>query len=352
MKYSKRGLRCSINKLKIENLSVIRYMMYCKINKIKIPSFTRTFGSNLISSGFSWQNMADWTIKFNNYKGQRSETLEYLTILYQSKEKALEHRARKSDQVKGSNNPAYQHGGKFSPFSDKFVKYQDIDNIIYTKDDVRKKKEQTIKDNPQNQPTHIEYYLNKGMSEDEAKAALSKRQTTFSLNKCIEKYGPEKGKERWLARQELWQDTLNDKSAEEIDRINALKGSSCGWGLQKLRNPYFKNKRGIVYFLRFYNKDIEFFKIGITSKTISERFWPEANLKDGLRYEIIDTIHASFQDCFILEQSILKELSDLRVKIQVGSFSSAECFKEKPFDIIQVDEDIFNQQRTHILNVI
>ena len=36
-------------------------------------------------------------------------------------------------------------------------------------------------------PTKLSYYLNKGMTEEEAKAALKERQSTFSLKKCIEK---------------------------------------------------------------------------------------------------------------------------------------------------------------------
>ena len=35
--------------------------------------------------------------------------------------------------------------------------------------------------------TNIEYYLNQGMSEDDAKKALHDRQSTFSLKKCIER---------------------------------------------------------------------------------------------------------------------------------------------------------------------
>ena len=38
-------------------------------------------------------------------------------------------------------------------------------------------------------PTKLSYYLNNGMTEEEAKVALKERQSTFSLKKCIEKYG-------------------------------------------------------------------------------------------------------------------------------------------------------------------
>ena len=44
----------------------------------------------------------------------------------------------------------------------------------------------------------IEYYLKKGLNEEEAKLALKERQTTFSLEKCIKKYGFEEGTKKWL----------------------------------------------------------------------------------------------------------------------------------------------------------
>ena len=42
------------------------------------------------------------------------------------------------------------------------------------------------------------------MSEDDAKEALRKRQATFSLYKCIKKYGEEKGLEIFNKRQKIW----------------------------------------------------------------------------------------------------------------------------------------------------
>ena len=60
------------------------------------------------------------------------------------------------------------------------------------------------------QPTRIEYYLKKGYSKEEAKKELSKRQSTFSLQKCIEKYGENIGNKIWLDRQERWQKKLSE----------------------------------------------------------------------------------------------------------------------------------------------
>ena len=52
--------------------------------------------------------------------------------------------------------------------------------------------------------TNIEYYLNQGMSEEEAALALKNRQSTFSLDKCIKKYGEEEGKRIFNERQSKW----------------------------------------------------------------------------------------------------------------------------------------------------
>ena len=59
--------------------------------------------------------------------------------------------------------------------------------------------------------TNINYWLNKGYNYEEAKKKLSERQNTFSLKKCIETYGNEKGLEIFNKRQEKWQNTLLSK---------------------------------------------------------------------------------------------------------------------------------------------
>ena len=56
--------------------------------------------------------------------------------------------------------------------------------------------------------TNIEYYFNQGMSEEEAKKALKDRQSTFSLEKCIKKYGEVEGVKRFSERQQKWLKTL------------------------------------------------------------------------------------------------------------------------------------------------
>jgi very-short-patch-repair endonuclease len=80
--------------------------------------------------------------------------------------------------------------------------------------------------------TTIHYWIAKGYSEAEAKDAVSKRQSTFSLEKCIEKYGDEEGRKIWQNRQDRWMKTMSSKSEDEIVDIHRRK-MSTGGGVSK-----------------------------------------------------------------------------------------------------------------------
>jgi hypothetical protein len=57
---------------------------------------------------------------------------------------------------------------------------------------------------------NINYWLNLGYSLEDSKKLLSDRQRTFTLEKCIEKYGEEDGQSVWKKRQEKWNKSLLD----------------------------------------------------------------------------------------------------------------------------------------------
>jgi len=66
-----------------------------------------------------------------------------------------------------------------------------------------------------------EYWMSRhNMTEEEAIRKISERQSTFSLEKCIEKHGEVEGTKIWQARQDKWQDNLNSKPQDEKDEIN------------------------------------------------------------------------------------------------------------------------------------
>lgn len=95
--------------------------------------------------------------------------------------------------------------------------YSEDESIEKTKEvmkEIHQKTFQKFKENPEKYAskydTKIEYYLSKGYSPEEGKKLLSERQKTFSLEKCIEKYGEEIGTEIFIQRQEKWQKSLKE----------------------------------------------------------------------------------------------------------------------------------------------
>ncbi len=176
----------------------------------------------------------------------------------------------KSNQITGSKNPGYQHGGKLSPFSKKYILAAST-NIS----EVAKKAADTRTEN-ENDTTTLEYWLKQtNGNKKEAEKLLQNRQRTFSKEICIQKYGKKKGEKIWTKRQEKWLANLASKSPEEIERINRLKmGSpySISKGekeiVQALResnisiihqfSKFVDKKKSFIYDICYGNKLIEY----------------------------------------------------------------------------------------------
>ena len=197
----------------------------------------------------------------------KSENIAFLTLKYGA-QGAKDYLKRKGDRVRGSNNPGYQHGGRLSPFSKKFIA-GDI-----TKQTIEKAKK-TREQHPERQTTKIEHYLLKTNGDmEKAVELLKERQAVGRLSKFIERYGEVEGKKRWEERQKKWLNTLNSKSPEEIADINRRKTwkKGCYSSLEKrifeeLRQHFSELKqqlhltnscnRWYVYDLYYKNKIIE-----------------------------------------------------------------------------------------------
>lgn len=135
----------------------------------------------------------------------------------------------KGKRMSGSNNPGYQHGGRNSPFSKKFIKYENLSEEEKEEKlkETYRRTEESRKENFSHTTT-LEYYMyNKGMTREEAEEALSERQATKDLVKLIEKYGEEEGKRRHREITKKWYKSywLN-KSVDEKKRIHAQKGGN------------------------------------------------------------------------------------------------------------------------------
>lgn len=119
--------------------------------------------------------------------------------------KKEEYREMFSKKVKGDKNPNHKSNTTLeerrnrSPYSKSFwtsrgysEAYANFNISKYAKMD-------------KNHSTTLEYWLDKTDGNiQESEKLLKDRQTTFSLDKCIEKYGKTKGTEIWKKRQEKW----------------------------------------------------------------------------------------------------------------------------------------------------
>ena len=100
----------------------------------------------------------------------------------------------------------------------------------------------------------VEYWILRGYTIDEATEKVTNGQATFSLKKCIQKHGAEEGNNIWNERQTKWQNTINAKSIEELERIGRAK--MCGGrGYSKVSQLLFvkiyeliKDKLPLPYF--------------------------------------------------------------------------------------------------------
>ena len=84
-----------------------------------------------------------------------------------------------------------------------------------------------------------------------------------------------------------------------------------------------KNTPAILYYLRFYDNETEFWKIGITSTTIKQRFYG-----CKLNYEVLSEEKLNYYDAYLREQEILKENKNYRISINTNDFKTTEAFSE------------------------
>lgn len=119
-----------------------------------------------------------------------------------------------SDRIKGDKNPnakcntTLEQRQRISPFSKSFKKYDGLSD---------EEKERIIRDEclqydrDDRSTNQIKYWIKKGYSEDDAKKLVSNRQRTFTLDKCIEKYGEIEGKRIYKQRQIKWSQKVEEK---------------------------------------------------------------------------------------------------------------------------------------------
>lgn len=105
-----------------------------------------------------------------------------------------------------------------------------------------------------------EYWIDKGYSETEAIKKISERQSTFSKEKCVEKYGKEEGFIIWKNRQDKWIKSLYDNNNMNV--VNSKKAITLKNQIEKYGekegtikyNSWLLNQQGKATLDSFINK--------------------------------------------------------------------------------------------------
>lgn len=173
------------------------------------------------------------------------------------------HRARLSNLYSGENNPMHkskttdEKRRSVSPFSPDFYLKKNPNISI---ESAKKLAAEKLTETKVVSWVKKEYWMNKGMPEEDAILTVSKKQKTFSLDICIEKRGEIEGKKIWLDRQKLWKSKVFNENthigggrsmiADEliltlIDITRLLKIDNCI--LYGKKEKFIKTKNGNAY---------------------------------------------------------------------------------------------------------
>jgi hypothetical protein len=206
----------------------------------------------------SYSLMRGWLVKNYNFKHKKWGELQYWIERGWSEENALEELKRRNNEIKQRNrlceeywiNKGFskidakkqisvqqqkssklvktRHGKSKKMLKEKGYSEDDIKRICLTPSNIqfwinkgfpKNKAKELISKNQSNAsknvnyqkrllPTNLEYWTKKGFSKEESKQKVSTHQSTFTLEKCIEKYGEEEGKKRFTERQKKWLNSL------------------------------------------------------------------------------------------------------------------------------------------------
>lgn len=247
------------------------------------------------------------------------------------KEKYGEIRSKKylnnqSNNIKGNKNPAYNHNGKYSPLSNSFLYSDTVD-----RKSIIDKISLSNKNNGNNDTTLI-YWTNRGFTKEESKEKVKERQSTFSLQKCIEKYGKLEGIERWEKRQRKWHDSC--KKSKKI-------------GFSKISQELFWS---IFEHLDCYNKPYIFFAELNENKTLdSTGLNNEYRLKLGNRFIFPDFINIKSKKIIEFDGTYWHGKYIIRNSNRLRDWQRDEIIQNNGFEVLHIKEEEYRNNKEYAI---
>lgn len=235
-----RKLSFSLKKMTPEVSQQEYYDKYLLKNNEKVCKFCKKNDSQFLSLIRGYKHNCNDKVCVS--KSRQTHTLEYFKAFY-SEEEALIKYTEKLNKSSVAIKNSYIKNLEINPNFSKEKSHNTINFWLkrgYSEEEAKLKSDNVMKDihkktknikdsDPEKYKklatTSLTYWLNKGYTTEEAYFKLKERQTTFSLEKCILNFGKEEGQKIWQNRQDKWQKTLNDKTPDDIYKINKSKVS-------------------------------------------------------------------------------------------------------------------------------
>ena len=240
-------------------------------------------------------------IEYYQYHFPEATLEEQKEMLEQYKKSYLNKRSNNF----GVNNPAHHskttelQRRQRSPMCIEFYQLKYPDLSIEEQQLLLSKHKELIREKLHDKTTQIrcvEYWINKGYTENEARKIISQQTGTFTLEKCIEKYGVEEGTKRFNERQIKWQKSLHNSLKNNA--TNGKTQSKFANSIIKVLKDFYKGEKEFIvdrysFDYRYKNKLIEFNgdywhmnplifskdDINKTTKMTAQQIWDKDNEK-------------------------------------------------------------------------
>lgn len=196
-----------------------------------------------------------------------------------------------SEKIKGEKNPNHtcnttlEKRQSCSPFSNNFKNYSTVEEKNNFIKSVCDKKSYS---------NRIDYWLSKGFNEEDSKQKLKERQTTFTLDMCINKYGEDKGKEIYNNRQQRWQKSLTENGNLKcgFSKIsqNLFYSILEYYNFEDMKKIYFATKNQEYFICKGKNEFYQYDFVDLPNKKIIEYNGDQYHANPKL-YEATDYPH-------------------------------------------------------------
>ena len=114
----------------------------------------------------------------------------------------------------------------------------------------------------------------------------------------------------------------------------SIRDYEGGYGMKRFENhPSLRTTPGMLYLIRVYDDTEDFIKIGITQKTIHERF--VVNNRLPYKYDVLQTVSGHLYDMFLLEQEAKRSLKRYRYHPRIKFSGHTECFSVEVRELLE-----------------